>query len=637
MELISISIKGWRRFKNKVTLQTNGKLVAMLGANEAGKTSVLRALNFLDSDWEADNSDISRGGKVEDVEVVGYYFLGSEDREKAGLASPTRAVLTKRASGKGTFNLEPRPPLRDQTLRVDTKKQAMRAAAHQKFRESVDQEIIDALDSIISILSVDDEDLASEAVEAIKSLASRWPALELFRAPKFAQTLGVSLNELHGFEAQDNPWKRAMKAIQGTFPAILLFTQEHRDLERQYVIDSLLAEVPVAFENLASVAGLKIQVLAAAINAGSAAEIETIRTRANKNLRRKFQQFWRQSGVWPALAINGRTIDVLIENEGDQFTALAERSDGLRQFIALQAFAMRERKGKPILLIDEAETHLHYDAQADLIQMLYKQEVASKVIYTTHSAGCLPEDLGNGVRLVTPTPKALETSSIVNRFWGAKEPGFSPLLIGMGASTLAFFPTRKALMVEGETEMLLLPSMLREILGLDSLGFQIVPGLSKANKSQLPVNANGSSHIHYLVDGDEGGASLKKELLKNNVAENDIFMLASPDKSACQIEDFLDTPLLVSAVNQIIGKFNPGCELIDSSGIAETGKFASLENKFRVATGKALQKIDVAYEILEISGNSLEARMVNTNKQAAFGVLAKALMSKFFPNIEGQG
>jgi len=36
MELISVSIKGWRRFKEKVNLQTNGKLVAMLGANEAG-------------------------------------------------------------------------------------------------------------------------------------------------------------------------------------------------------------------------------------------------------------------------------------------------------------------------------------------------------------------------------------------------------------------------------------------------------------------------------------------------------------------------------------------------------------------------------------------------------------------------
>jgi predicted ATP-dependent endonuclease of OLD family len=61
---------------------------------------------------------------------------------------------------------------------------------------------------------------------------------------------------------------------------------------------------------------------------------------------------------------------------------------------------VRSSEHVPILLLDEIETHLHYDAQADLAQMLAKQEIVAKVIYTTHSMGCLPEDLGTGVRFI---------------------------------------------------------------------------------------------------------------------------------------------------------------------------------------------------------------------------------------------
>lgn len=188
-------------------------------------------------------------------------------------------------------------------------------------------------------------------------------------------------------------------------------------------------------------------------------------------------------------------------------------------------------------------------------------------------------------------------------------------------------------MVEGETEMLLLPSMLREALGLESLGFQIVPGLSKANKSQLPVNASGTAHIHYLVDGDIGGTSLKNEILKNGIAEQDIFMLALSGGGKCQIEDFLSTPLLIEAVNQIIGKFSPGCCLIEATSLPATGKFSELEKRFELLTSKCLQKVDVAYELLTIRGANLDVRILDATKVKPFEELAKLLQSKFYPDF----
>ena len=155
------------------------------------------------------------------------------------------------------------------------------------------------------------------------------------------------------------------------------------------------------------------------------------------------------------LDVEGREVHVFATNSSGSLIPIAERSEGLRQFIALMAFVEREAAGRDaIVLIDEAEQHLHYDAQADLVRVFSGQTAAKKIIYTTHSAGCLPHDLGMGVRVIEATgppelpPQEWERSKLRNWFW-EKGPGYSPLLMAMGAGTFAFAATRKAIVAEG--------------------------------------------------------------------------------------------------------------------------------------------------------------------------------------------
>ena len=96
---------------------------------------------------------------------------------------------------------------------------------------------------------------------------------------------------------------------------------------------------------------------------------------------------------------------------------IRERSDGLRQFVALVALAAHQPNPvPPILLIDEVETHLHYNAQADLIEVLTEQNAARQIVYTTHSAACLPQDLGLGVRVVEGLGERT-ASKVRQNFW----------------------------------------------------------------------------------------------------------------------------------------------------------------------------------------------------------------------------
>jgi predicted ATP-dependent endonuclease of OLD family len=219
------------------------------------------------------------------------------------------------------------------------------------------------------------------------------------------------------------------------------------------------------------------------------------------------------------------------------------------------------RRVKPILLVDEAETHLHYDAQADLVTVFTRQDAAAQVIYTTHSAGCLPEDLGTGVRILEPVP-GTNHSRVADKFW-KEDPGFFPLLLGMGATTLAFFPTRSALITEGASELIVLGTLLREATGLEALGYQITPGASNVKPAHVAGFDLQAPKAVWLGDGDKGGEDLMKKVTAAGIDEDRVVLLGGAG-SGLVIEDIVAPQVYVDAVNEVLGRLG------EAGGLAVT-------------------------------------------------------------------
>ncbi len=431
-----------------------------------------------------------------------------------------------------------------------------------------------------------------EAAELAGELANA-----LVPEPK-ANRLRDALKSAKVWLERDDPSATVVRALWKRTPQFLAFDDPDRSLQSEYALDdALLARTPIALENLARMAGLDLHALNSVRQSGDIARRDSALREANNRLRDLFRDAWRQSKLRVELTVDGDYLRVSIVENDAVVTVFGERSAGLRMFVALVAFlSTRDTQTPPILLIDEAESHLHIDAQADLVNMFVSQEQVARVIYTTHSPACLPPDLGVGIRSVVPSAQNSQVSEIRNSFWTGGA-GYSPLMIAMGAAAAAFTPARCVVLAEGATEMILLPSLLRGATGLEVLPYQVAPGLSEVPRDFYPSLDMEGAKVAYLLDGDAGGELLKDGLLKHGVPRERIVMLPVPG-----VENLLLADEYLAAVSKLIAECNGrgAAPALPRLGAPARSSWATQLGKWAVDNNMAMpSKVAVANRIVE--------------------------------------
>ncbi len=575
MRLTKISFYGFKRLEN-TSCNVDGKLIAFLGANEAGKSSVLEGLSWL-SDGTERLPDYKRTRNVEiadDDEVVRALFQLSDDEleslsEIATEVPPKEFVMVRTAGGAFRRGAFPRPEW-----------------PHQRFDAA--RELVTEISEFIDQFFVKDEELSpiQDVVSKARSVLADPDAADKRELPVLGEvaagvvrlrddtslTLANSSDRLlvsNGASqllgriedvlppvlkmiGQGHPKHLVAKKLLEKAPEFVLFSDEDRNLSASYELgdDSLRANPPRALVNLLKSAGITLDEVYQSIIGGDTTRRKSLLKRANMRLAGSLGSYWQQRKLSLTIDTDASTLQVLIdENDEDEtVTTILERSEGLRSFVALLCFLAVQKSARPqILLIDEAENHLHIDAQADLINMLSSQNLAQQVLYTTHSPACLPSDLGSCVRLVEPIKSMPGMSRLKNNFWQDSSYGFGPLLFAMGAGAAAFSVCRKALLCEGPSEMILLPTLMRLASGVEQLNYQVAPGLSVVAKREID-SGSVASQVLYLTDGDSGGRAIVQELERAGVPKLDIF---SFDEN-CALEDMVAAQVYVDAVNDLI-------------------------------------------------------------------------------------
>lgn len=640
MKLISARVRGTGRLLD-TTIKLDQKLVAIVGPNEAGKTTLLKALAYVDASDALAPAQRSRAstGVADSTPVVSLrYRVSDEDRKELEDLeledTPNEFFVSRHADGDGpNFTVKPAPrkseaPLKQLAVDLGESLSAISVLEPLPIETAEEDEIPEPPDGspLLDELRLLRQDLEShlatpvgerESIDALRERADKdVEALSAFAGTDGLQRLLLSLG---AWVDREDPAERTKKALWNLTPDVVMFTEADRTLASTYTLDDvLLGDVPTALANLARLAGLDLNALTQAVQTGQVSRRDTIKNRANITLANYFKNAWQQSDLKVELNVENKLLRIGIVEDGVHASVFDERSAGLRMFVALNSFLAARNSGRAtILLIDEAETHLHIDAQADLVQMFAKQDKADKIIYTTHSPGCLPADLGVGIRAVVPDSD--ETSHVENSFWRQQGGGFTSLMFAMGASAAAFTPARCAVIAEGATDMILLPTLMRAAIGQDSLPYQVAPGLSEMPKDSYPELDFQAARVAFLVDGDGGGQRLA-ETIGRAIPDDRIVAL-----DVHGIENTLDSDLYLHTFTALLRDVNAGVTVSEPPSLpdATVAPWSATLEAWAASQGwRAPTKQEIANRLIELDEVALSPQGILALKQAHAALLA---------------
>ena len=538
-----------------------------------------------------------------------FFALNSADLDALSKLAlhelPRTLVMFRRADGSHGYEISPAPrrpakPFEVAAHRLAATTGRLATMAAREKTDGSEEDPRQLMKTVGEALSHPDDDWGNEWQSALDSLVS-WlqeiPSNARSTKPR-DERLTALLLAVRALIATERPAQLVENLLATRVPKFVMFTEQNRLLatSNEMSSDQLRASPPPALRDLLRIAGIDLEALWTHTSNGDTSARETLLEQGNARLLEFFSQSWNQAKITVRLNTNGTQLEVLVKelHDGGHVTNIDERSDGLRVFVALVAFlASGGWTVPPVLLIDEAETHLHFDAQADLVSVLFRSLDAEQVLYSTHSPGCLPSDLGTGIRLVTRDPKDSGASIIKNNFWAGEEPGYAPLLFAMGAGAAAFSVCRRAVVGEGPTEMVLLPSLLRQANDVDDLGYQVAPGLSNARTFGMRVEEVAAKVVH-LADGDEGGKSLVTQLRSMGVHNERIFQL--PSDTA--VEDLVTIEDYLNAVNGLLAEMSQTVRFARgeiASGVPIAKSFCDWGKRSTISIPS---KVEVAYRLL---------------------------------------
>ena len=626
MRCIRIDFEGYKRLAG-TGCNVDGDIIAFVGLNEAGKSSLLDALVWLTADESTPLpvGHMNRSHSVEDDDRMVWAKYELEPDDLALIADldfkemPTHFVLERRKDGAPAFGFTPWPKRTPKPFEAARARLAStRERLDDQFTAPLDPDdedqgtASDWSDIADTALAAPDDPWTPDTVDAVKLLAE-WldevPPAVRGRSPRDAKTADLIRTALE-IAAADHPREIGRKRLRRRVPKFILFDEADRELSTVHPLAEEAARnnLQPALTNLLKVADIDVHTLWDYIETSDGSNQESYIETANENLQEFYSQAWNQAKVAVRIKVDARRLEVRLKELGRKgsVTDIEERSDGLRTFIALSAFlAAQHLTVRPILLIDEAETHLHYDAQADLVGVLLKNVNATQVFYTTHSPGCLPTDLGTSIRLLSKNQEQHDSSTLKADFWTNEEPGFAPLLYAMGASAAAFSICRRAVLSEGPADMVLLPTLIRMATGKKDLNYQIAPGLSNAHAYGMHMEEI-AAKVVYLTDGDGGGEKHRKALISAGVRKERVFHLPKGLAS----EDLIHRQQYVDVVNLMLGSDEKVTveDLDDGQPIAK-----SLQDWGRREHIKVPGHVAVAYAILK-QGDAI--RLTATAKRA---------------------
>jgi predicted ATP-dependent endonuclease of OLD family len=605
------------RIQNYKSIQDSGwiecdNVLAFIGKNEAGKTSVLQALSKLNStsgEKYDGLKDFPHGRFSDEFEKQNWpgatarFALSDEEREEMEAYAPflapvTHVTFTRYYNNKLTYTLEPEPnlpaaPLEyiqgilktirkgvEEVIRPAPAKEskAKRAAAEKEWDAQRDQlfafiqPILDSKNWVVTA-----ESLAGLRKQLLTLTPYAW-------VREVVQTQLDEINTLSENLATASAKEEAVAWLVEQMPQFLYFSNYEMLQSSIYLPEFISrqksgrqsAEIRVQAAMFKHV-GANIEKLVRLSEHTSVASAphhtpeqikegernaEELAIRADSaatSMTKKFSEWWQQKNHRFHYIFHGDFFKIWVSDSiNPSKIEFESRSEGFRYFFSLYLLFLveaQENHKNCILLLDEPGLHLHGRAQEDLLKFFDKivEDNDSQLFYTTHSPFLVDGNRLDRLRAVTESPEGTTVSANI---WPTDQDSLFPVQAALGYSICqSLFISKKQVLLEGATDYMLLTALNAALPKQDKINPEVtmIPVGGATNLAPFASLLKGHGvEFAAVIDSDKAGQKASNALGKiipETTSRTTSYQAIFSRPSETELEDVLPAASYIDAVN----------------------------------------------------------------------------------------
>ena len=618
MKLVAVTIQKFRNFVEPQRIEIESDVTALVGKNESGKTTILKALHRL-------NPANGDARKFDFVTEYPRWRLARDRRNDPNIENtqPVTAEFAVEPGDIDTLSATLPAPL------LPASKVIAARTYSNKYYVWIETELAAVIAAAAADASVADEEITELAKESdldaaiakAKELAKTLKASEAARAKAVGGFPGAAEKYRYHLGCSAPIEEEQRDAIAARLPRFFYFSNysvlpgetDLTELARKVEADEGLDEQEQTVVSLLAHAGVAPADFLDANYDSRKAELQA----AAVDLSREVFKYWRANTdlevvfgddnvpvveVPNTVAVNHRILKIELRDgrHGNVETNFATRSTGFQWFFSFfAAFSEYLHTNRPVVvLLDEPGTSLHGEAQKDFVNYIFNELGASKqTLYTTHSQFMVDPTVYEKLRAVhdKATRDDQEAGVEVSRVnLKADRDTVLPVesALGYSISQHLFIGSGHHLLVEGSSDLIYLmrmsaymESQKKPIL---SPKFAMIPVGGITNMPAFVALMGRRLDVSVLVDGEKSSSVLDRTrhaAKENSVPANRIISVGEVDTSLPKdgdIEDLFAVSDYLKLYNWTFEKVLTEADLDDKTGRI-LGRIDSVEGKFNHA------------------------------------------------------
>lgn len=504
-------------------LNNKSKVAFLVGLNETGKSTILKALSYLAFDDRYQEIDYPNDcnkeafDKDEQIEIT------------AKIEIDTNYIATNSSTYSLPTNLIKALHFIDPELYVLADNKEVSRSFGFEFKEI--EYFKYAIEKTVKVVN-------SKNVETITiiDIAITNKITEEITEENAENFLTVNQTLLTKKELDDYLTKKFDTWAKYHLPKIQLWKPTSEYLINETILLSKFKENPeisIPLKNIFHIAGFsnKTEIKSTIDKAiGNQGKIEELKSKLANAINKHINKIWKDHKIKLHISVNGDNCEVHVEDKDKSYSyyQMEQRSDGFKQFVSLiltlSALNESNQLSNNIILIDEPEVHLHPSGVRDMRNEILKIGKNNFVLVSTHSHYMVDNSCSERHWIVTKE----KAETIINQI-GEETPieDDNVLATAFGLNVFKELLPQNIIIVEGGDDKFFISHSLKQLKQKFFYSIKSAGGASKV-PGLTTLLSNEKISAYVIFDDDKEGRDNKKAVLdKHNTSftENNVFTI----------------------------------------------------------------------------------------------------------------